>query len=66
MSLNEMFAMKEYKQKYLILRIFNVSVKNQFYFIDPYANYSEFKDVDDLIDKVFNVEAIQYKVFGEK
>ncbi|EWA66903.1 hypothetical protein U427_02431, partial [Staphylococcus aureus T39328] len=21
---------------------------------------------DDLIDKVFNVEAIQYKVFGEK
>ena len=38
----------------------------QFYFIDPYANYSEFKDVDDLIDKVFNVEAIQYKVFGEK
>ncbi len=24
------------------------------------------KDVDDLIDKVFNVEAIQYKVFGEK
>ncbi|HEH0931231.1 TPA: DUF3578 domain-containing protein [Staphylococcus aureus] len=67
MSLNEMFAMKEYKQKYLILRIFNVSGKEpQFYFIDPYANYSEFKDVDDLIDKVFNVEAIQYKVFGEK
>ena len=27
MSLNEMFAMKEYKQKYLILRIFNVSGK---------------------------------------
>lgn len=67
MSLNEMFAMKEYKDKYLILRIFNVSGKEpQFYFIDPYANYSEFKDVDDLIDKVFNVEAIQYKVFGEK
>ena len=37
MSLNEMF-MKEYKQKYLILRIFNVSGKEpQFYFIDPYA-----------------------------
>ena len=41
-------------------------VKNHnFIFIDPYANYSEFKDVDDLIDKVFNVEAIQYKVFYE-
>ncbi|HCZ3243708.1 TPA: DUF3883 domain-containing protein, partial [Staphylococcus aureus] len=67
MSLNEMFALKEYKKKYLILRIFNVSGEEpQFYFIDPYANYSEFKDVDDLIDKVFNVEAIQYKVFGEK
>ena len=33
--------------------------------MNPYANYSEFKDVDDLIDKVFNVEAIQYKVLAK-
>lgn len=67
LSLNEIYAMYENPQKYLIFRIIGLNSKTpKFYIIDPYENHDEFESVEDLIEKVFNAECIQFKIFNVK
>ena len=57
----------ENPQKYLIFRIIGLNSKTpKFYIIDPYENHDEFESVEDLIEKVFNAECIQFKIFNVK
>ncbi|WP_158698119.1 MrcB family domain-containing protein [Staphylococcus simulans] len=63
-SLNELFSIYENPGDYLILRIYDIEGDQpQAFIVDPYKNHSEFKDVQDMISKVFDAEAIQYKIF---
>ncbi|WAI19918.1 MAG: hypothetical protein NRZ55_09975 [Staphylococcus haemolyticus] len=51
----------------MIFRIIGLNSKTpKFYIIDPYENHDEFESVEDLIEKVFNAECIQFKIFNVK
>lgn len=66
-SLNELNAMYENPGRYLIIRIYNVdSSEPKAFIVDPYKNYDSFANVEDMVEKVFEVQPVQYKIFNTK
>lgn len=64
LSVNELIAMFKYKHEYLIMRFYDInSNEPKMYIIDPYENYSQFDNPLDLLEKVFEHESIQFKIF---
>ena len=56
--------MFKYKHEYLIMRFYDInSNEPKMYIIDPYENYSQFDNPLDLLEKVFEHESIQFKIF---
>lgn len=67
LSLNELYAILENPKKYLIFRIIDINSDNpKFYIIDPYEKYEKFENIEDLLEKVFNFECLQFKIFNAK
>lgn len=65
-SLNELFAMKEKRGQYKILRIFDIAGDPKIYIIDPYKQKDEYEDIEELLSENFKFESIGYKILGLK
>lgn len=64
MSLNELFAMKEKRGQYKILRIFDIAGDPKIYIIDPYERKEKYQDIEELLSENFHFESIGYKILG--
>lgn len=66
LSLNELWAIKDNPGKILIMRLYDIKTTPKAYFIDPYKDTNSFDSIDEILETLFEVEPISYKILGVK
>lgn len=66
LSLNEIWAIKENPGKILIMRLYDIKNSPKAYFIDPYKNRESYNSIEEMLDMLFELEPISYKILGIK
>ncbi|WP_419792014.1 DUF3578 domain-containing protein [Staphylococcus chromogenes] len=66
LTLNEIWAIKENPGKVLIMRLYNITKTPKAYFIDPYKVTESFKSIEEILETLFEVEPVSFKVLGIK
>lgn len=66
LTLNEIWAIKENPGKVLIMRLYNITKTPKAYFIDPYKEKESFKSIEEILETLFEVEPVSFKVLGVK
>ncbi|PTI71955.1 hypothetical protein BU073_04860 [Mammaliicoccus vitulinus] len=66
LSLNEVWAIKENPGEILIMRLYDIKNTPKAYFIDPYKHKDSFDSIEELLETLFVIEPISYKIIGVK